>query len=585
MSKIRILSDQLASRIAAGEVVERPASAVKELLENALDADADRIDVQVEGDGTRLIRVADNGSGMDQDDVLLCLERHATSKLSEESQLEAVATLGFRGEALPSIASVARLTILSRLREAAAGTRAEVRCGILHDVHEDGCACGTIVEVRGLFSNVPARRKFLKSKRTELAHIEEVIRSQAVVCPEISFSLLVDGRAVLDLPAASPEQRLREVCRCQDETLLEVQAADSESGVAVKGWLLLPEAGGTVPLRICVNQRPVQDQMIRHAAAEGMQGLLMKGQHPAGALLLELAPELADINVHPAKREIRFRKAKEVHGAIARAVAEAVQRHQERLRSRFFAAPKKEQPRQDFFNERERLPVFQSAEPQPQFWEPPPLPCPAPPTVLPKEQPPALPFAQPQQKGSGLRLIGQFASLYMLCEQDDQLVVIDQHAAHERILYQQLRQNYEQRQLASQTLLFPVTVELRPEQADILEENSETVAWLGLEAEFFGGGTWIIKALPASVAHLPAQEVLTDILNGLAANLPDCMDKLLAAFACKAAVKAGSRLQPQEMLALLHDMAGSEFFSHCPHGRPALKAFCRQDVEKWFRRG
>jgi DNA mismatch repair protein MutL len=586
MSKIRILSDQLANRIAAGEVVERPASAVKELLENALDAGASRIDIQIEGDGTRLIRVADNGCGMDHDDVLLCLERHATSKISDEHGLESVATLGFRGEALPSIASVSRLTILSRLRDAAAGTRAEVRGGILYDVHEDGCASGTIVEVRGLFSNVPARRKFLKSKRTELAHIEEVIRSQAVAYPDISFSLQIDARSVLDLPSASPEQRLRDICRCPDATLLEL-TADGE--VAVHGWLLLPEESGTAPLRICVNRRPVQDRLLRHAAAEGLRGLLMKGQQPAGALLLELAPELADINVHPAKREIRFRNAGTAHQAVMQATAAAVQRHQERLRSRFFVAPKpQEEPqvwRQPFVVERD-IPLLQAAEPQAQSWEPP-QPVSAPPVVLPKEKTARPQLLQASEEGSTLRLIGQFANLYLLCEQDGQLVVIDQHAAHERILYQQLRQNYEHKQSARQGLLFPIIAELRPEQMELLEQEAETVAALGVEAEFFGGNTWLIKALPAAVAHLSPQEVLNDILNGMAAkaNLPDCLDKLLAELACKAAIKAGYRLQPQEMLALLNDMGGSEFFSHCPHGRPVMKIFSNQEVEKWFRRG
>jgi DNA mismatch repair protein MutL len=587
MSKIRILSDQLASRIAAGEVVERPASAVKELLENALDAGASRIDIHVEDDGTRLIRVADNGCGMDQDDVLLCLERHATSKLSEDSQLDAIATLGFRGEALPSIASVSRLTILSRANEAAAGTRAEVRCGILHDVHEAGCACGTVVEVRNLFANTPARRKFLKSRRTELAHIEEVIRSQALACPEISFSLQVDSRSVLDLPAASQEQRLRDVCRCPDSALLEL-AADGE--IAVKGWLLFPEESGAAVLRICVNRRPVQDRMLRHAAAEGMQGLLMKGQQPSGALLLELAPELADINVHPAKREIRFRNSGAAHQAVKNAVAEAVRRHQERLRSRLFAVPNDAgailtsapAPSGGNVGAKDFSPLHPQlvcvAEPQPQFGRQ---------TAQPQETPPQAvsspPLPMATERG-GLRLIGQLASLYLLCELDGQLVVIDQHAAHERIIYQQLRDNYQQRRPASQALLFPATVELKPEQADLLEKEREAVAALGVEAEFFGGSTWLIKALPALAAHLMPQEVLADILSGLAAAVPEYIDKLLASLACKAAVKAGSRLQAEEMLKLLEQMGGCAAFSHCPHGRPVLKIFSRQEMEKWFRR-
>uniref|UniRef100_UPI004055E8A7 DNA mismatch repair endonuclease MutL n=1 Tax=Candidatus Electronema sp. TaxID=2698783 RepID=UPI004055E8A7 len=588
MSKIRILSDQLASRIAAGEVVERPASAVKELLENALDAGASRIDIHVEDDGTRLIRVADNGCGMDQDDVLLCLERHATSKLTEDSQLDAITTLGFRGEALPSIASVSRLSIFSRTSEAAAGTRAEVRCGILHDVHEAGCACGTIVEVRNLFANIPARRKFLKSKRTELAHIEEVIRSQALACPEVAFTLYIDERKTLDLPAASLEQRLRAVCRWPDEELLAVEAAGE---LAVCGWLL-PSGSPAGLLRLCVNRRPVQDRMLRHAAAEGMQGLLMKGQQPAGALLLELTPELADINVHPAKREIRFRKSGEVHQAVKNAVAEAVRRQQERLRSRLFAVPNDAgailtsapAPSGDNLGAKDFSPLHPQlvyvAEPQPQFREQFAKPPEMPPSPAAASRPPML--LEPER--GGLRLIGQLAKLYLLCELDGQLVVIDQHAAHERIIYQQLRDNYQQRRPASQALLFPVTAELKPEQTDLLEKEREAVAALGVEAEFFGGNTWLIKTLPALAAHLPPQEVLADILDGLAAAVPEYMDKLLASLACKAAVKAGKRLQAEEMLKLLEQMGGCAAFSHCPHGRPVLKMFSPQEMEKWFKR-
>ncbi|MGX9727914.1 MAG: DNA mismatch repair endonuclease MutL [Candidatus Electronema sp. VV] len=578
MSKIRILSDQLASRIAAGEVVERPASAVKELLENALDAGASRIEIHIEDDGTRLIRVADNGCGMDQDDVLLCLERHATSKLTEDSQLDAIVTLGFRGEALPSIASVSRLSIFSRTSAAAAGTRAEVRCGILHDVHEAGCACGTIVEVRNLFANIPARRKFLKSKRTELAHIEEVIRSQALACPEVAFTLYIDERKTLDLPAASLEQRLRAVCRWPDEELLAVEAAGE---LTVRGWLL-PSGSPAGLLRLCVNRRPVQqDRMLRHAAAEGMQGLLMKGQQPAGALLLELAPELADINVHPAKREIRFRKSGETHQAVKNAVAEAVRQRQERLRSRLFAVPNNAgailtsapAPSGGNVGVKDFSPLQPQAvyvaEPQPQFREQ-------------FARSPEILLFEPEH--GGLRLIGQLSKLYLLCELDGQLVVIDQHAAHERIIYQQLWDNYQQRRPASQALLFPVTAELKPEQADLLEKERGAVAALGVETEFFGGSTWLIKTLPALAAHLPPQEVLADILDGLAAAVPEYMDKLLASLACKAAVKAGKRLQAEEMLKLLEQMGGCAAFSHCPHGRPVLKIFSPQDMEKWFKR-
>ncbi|MGB5686799.1 MAG: DNA mismatch repair endonuclease MutL, partial [Candidatus Electrothrix sp.] len=541
MSKIRVLSDHLANQIAAGEVVERPASVVKELLENALDAEADRINIQVEGDGTRLIRVVDNGVGMDQDDVLLCLERHATSKLIEESQLAAITTLGFRGEALPSIASVARMSLLSRLHTAEIGTRAEIRYGVLHDLHDDGCACGTIIEVRNLFGNLPARKKFLKSKRTELFHIEEVIRNQVLAHPDIAFSLQVDGRKTITLAAADQEQRVRDIFRysgkmldisCVSGCVSDCVSGNNEqAALSVSGFLLLPDALSTARLRILVNNRPVQDRMIRYAVAEGLKGLLMKGQQPVGALLLDLDSQLVDINVHPAKREIRFRNPNEIRRFLVRAVSEAVLRHQEEMRSELFSPSKAESKAETKVENKagnetsfpdswsNRSGQFENSEPRQgghpaqypvqnqdrnqgqrpgqgqyqgrdqsgksgqgdrQIYSAEPLPFASLPVagsegkklkgqggalklepeeqeVLIRKQPDQqleqYPEQHSEQRGqgyneqagdlqteqqlgySGLRLIGQFLNLYLLCEHDQQLVVIDQHAAHERILY------------------------------------------------------------------------------------------------------------------------------------------------------
>ncbi len=617
MSQIRILSDHLANQIAAGEVVERPASVVKELLENSLDAGADRVDIQVEGGGTSLIRIVDNGTGMDADDVMLSIERHATSKLIEESQLAAIATLGFRGEALPSIGSVSRMVILSRTRDAEIGTRAEIRFGSLRDVHEAGCARGTIIEVRHLFGNLPARKKFLKSKRTELAHIEEVIYSQSLAHPRIAFSLQVDGgRKKIALPATDSEQRMRDVYRYRD-TLLPIQAESGrEDGLQLSGYLLLPEASASAKLRVLVNSRPVQDRMIRHAVIEGMQGFLMKGHSPAGALLLELSPELIDINVHPAKREIRFRKASDVHRFIIHAVSEATQQYQDQKRSEVFALPESApSPSQDKIpmpweagGRNTDLPKSMepaapavnrpghtaTASPAPVMPVMPDRPgTPSRPTMptMPMSPSVAAP-AEQQVRYSGLTLIGQFLQLYLLCEHDGQLVVIDQHAAHERILFQQLRQGYLDQSLVSQCLLFPVSIDLAPDHADTMEKEADAVAAFGVEAEFFGDSSWVIKALPALVGKTSPEEVLTDILDGLAnrstestaAVVPEYIDTLLASMACKAAIKAGNRLQPEEMLDLLRRMEESEIFSHCPHGRPVIKSFSRQEIEKWFHR-
>ena len=619
MSQIRVLADHLANQIAAGEVVERPASVVKELLENSLDAGADRIDIQVEGGGTRLIRVNDNGLGMDADDVMLCLERHATSKLLDESQLSAIATLGFRGEALPSIGSVSRMTILSRTRDAAIGTRADLRYGILHSVHEDGCARGTTVEVRSLFGNLPARKKFLKTKRTELSHIEEVIRSQALAHPDISFSLQVEGRTSFSYSCAEPEQRLRDVFRYEDVLLPIHAATDTEDGLEVNGFFLLPETSGSRQLRILVNSRPVQDRMIRHAVLEGLRGFLMKGHQPAGALLLNISPELVDINVHPAKREIRFRKSNQVHDFMIMAVAQAVRLYQEQVRSELFTVPKAqddegEEQQQLFVQQREpvqgSLPGLESNPPvltQSGFIPPvkpaiAPLVSSEPKTaplaeVTPIHEPSAAPAESapetaPETRVGNLTLIGQFLKLYLLCEHDGQLVVIDQHAAHERIIYQRLRRGYEERKIPCQGLMFPATVELDPDHAEIMEKEEQIVADLGVEAEYFGDSTWMVKGLPAQVSHLSPDEVLTDILDGLANRsgsglstvVPECIDNLLASMACKAAIKAGNRLRPEEMIELLQQMGSSDVFSHCPHGRPVIKTFSRREIEKWFHR-
>ncbi len=610
MSQIRILSEHLANQIAAGEVVERPASVVKELLENSLDSGADRVDVQIEGGGTRLIRVVDNGLGMDGDDVLLSLERHATSKLTDESRLAAIATLGFRGEALPSIGSVSRMTILSRTRDAATGTRADIRYGVLHGVHEDGCARGTSIEVRSLFGNLPARKKFLKTRRTELSHIDEVVRSQSLAHPRVAFSLQIEGRKAFDFPATDCEQRVRDVFG-YTEALLPVQAAsEGDDFLRVNGYLLLPDAAQSSRLRIFVNSRPVQDRMIRHAVMEGLQGFLMKGSQPAGALLLELSPELVDVNVHPAKLEIRFRNAQAVHRFLVGSVARAIQRYQDQVRSDLFALPEHDgeaevgenraPPVNEFTSEpvvqRQTIPLEPvTHRPSTQTMGSSPGRVPVDTPVLPRPVMTADSVSDrstKQTEFAGLNLIGQFQQLYLLCEHDSQLVIIDQHAAHERILYQRLRRGFEQQKIPRQTLMFPVTIELGPDHAEVMEKEVEAVAALGLQVEYFGDSTWVINAVPALVSRLAPQDVLTDVLDGLrnrsstgvSGVVPEYIDNLLASMACKAAIKAGNRLQPKEMLELLQQMENSEVFSHCPHGRPVIKTFNRQEIEKWFHR-
>ncbi|WP_028585590.1 DNA mismatch repair endonuclease MutL [Desulfogranum mediterraneum] len=653
MSRIRILSEHLSNQIAAGEVVERPASVIKELIENSVDAGAGRIDIQVEGSGVRRMRVADDGCGMVEDDVLLCLERHATSKIRDESQLAAIATLGFRGEALPSIGSVARMTILSRARERDTGTRAEIRYGVLHAVHEAGCSTGTIIEIQNLFANVPARKKFLKSARTETSHIEEAVRNQAMAMPELGFSLQLDQRKVLDYPPGGDlERRVRQVFRYDGPLLsLEHCGAGADETLQVGGYLLLPEAisGRRAKLRFLVNGRAVQDRMLRHSVIEGLQGFLMKGYQPAGVVTIQLPPEQVDVNVHPAKREIRFRNAQQIHGLVSRVVAAAIQAHQEHTREQLFT------PAATGAGERavERVREQEGAGPVAEALEQMPLPGPAPgrqPTgaspsgwsrsaaaeqaeprqarepgrpskvagaeqqeaeplsaaadLLTREpSPPGSPtpaeqqqlepeqLGEPGQAFGGLRLIGQLFSLYLLCEKDGHFIVIDQHAAHERILYGQLKQDYLERTIPRQRLLYPASVELGPDQMETLERYQDELVQFGLEVDYFGDTTWVIKSVPAMIGFQEPAATLHELLEALAGQggrpqgfVAGVVDELLASMACKAAIKAGNRLAPEEMMGLLEQMEASGVFSHCPHGRPVIKLFSRTDLEKWFHR-
>ncbi|MBM9529392.1 DNA mismatch repair endonuclease MutL, partial [Desulfoprunum benzoelyticum] len=339
MAKIHILPEHLANQIAAGEVIERPASVVKELLENSLDAGATRIEIEIEGGGIRLIRVIDNGEGMDEDDVLLCLERHGTSKIREDRDLAAIATLGFRGEALPSIGSVSHMTITSRPAGADLGTEAVVAYGKLVKIHAIGAAQGTRFEVAHLFGNTPARRKFLRTVRTEQAHIEEVVKNYALGSPETTIVLRVDGREILHLDRTlSLQQRL---ARLMPAAVPLLGVGDPDAGTPpprVFGYLALPEA--TLPaaarLRLFVNGRAVRDRMMTHAVIEGLRGFLMKGRNPAGMIHLIVAAAEVDVNVHPAKHEVRFRHSRDIHLLISEAVARAMGHYQQEVQGRIF---------------------------------------------------------------------------------------------------------------------------------------------------------------------------------------------------------------------------------------------------------
>ena len=615
MSKIRILPEQLANRIAAGEVVERPASVVKELLENSLDAGASRIEIEIEGSGTRLIRVIDNGEGMDEDDMLLCLERHGTSKIATDQDLAAISSLGFRGEAIPSIGSVSRMTITSRLQDAPLGARVVLDYGKVIKVHEIGCSRGTIFEIRSLFGNTPARRKFLRTSRTELAHIEEVVKSYALAAPTTAFILRVDEREVLHFEdSQSLPDRLAAILHYQGQFMEVGRAGNEDSRAAtVHGWLLPPDAivAGSAGIRLLVNGRAIRDRMIVHAVAEGLRNFLMKGRNPAGLIHLRLPPEDVDVNVHPTKQEIRLRDSQAIHQMISQAVEQTMQGHQKKLQSTIFrAAPSQDyrpqpEPASQPVSRQSKSPTiplpFPSA-PKPFLSKPTAPPAAAPSlqtaepvaavfssithSVPPTQQ--ALPVAK--APGHGLKVIGQYADLYIFCQSDNgDLLVVDQHAAHERLLFEELKRQFLQGHIASQTLLFPATVELSLAETECVDHHATEIRQMGFTVREFGGNSFIISAVPAMARQSNPGELFIDILARFGhgeekKGKGSLLDDILASMACKAAVKAGNRLHALEIDALLTRMARADLFSHCPHGRPVLKHFTATEVKKWFHR-
>jgi DNA mismatch repair protein MutL len=629
MAKIRILPEQLANQIAAGEVVERPASVVKELVENCLDAGANRIEVEIEGGGTRLIRVIDNGSGMDEDDLLLCLERHGTSKLVTEEDLAAIATLGFRGEAIPSIGSVCQLTITSRPHDAPLGTRVVLDYGKLVKAHEFGCSYGTTCEIRNLFGNTPARRKFLRTARTELGHIEEVVKNYSLCSPDITFILRLDGRDSLSLDRRQSIAQRLAVIMHHDGPFIEVDNGARQAGDRrVTGFLIPPEKVtiGPARLRVFVNGRVIRDRMIIHAVTEGMRGFLMKGKNPSGLIHLTIPPTEVDVNVHPAKHEVRFRNTREIHELINQSVAKAMRDQQAAMKMVLFSSDRSSDPTAipvDSYRaeempmsmtapsssgagQKEDIPhrpagpppakplrpgsgSTQACQPQSLLATAEPLPKTA--FHLDKDIAPEFPKrAEPQSPIHNLLVIGQFDDLYIFCRNSQGLLIIDQHAAHERLLYEKLRSQYLAAAIVRQTLMFPVTVDLSLFQSQLVEKHSEEIDRMGFSIRDFGGNTFIISAIPALAGTTNPRDLFLDILEQFGSESSSSdrgggrLDTVLATMACKAAVKAGTSLSLSEIDKLLSEMARADLFSHCPHGRPVAKQFTRDEIKRWFYR-
>ena len=666
MNRIRLLPEQVANQIAAGEVIERPASVVKELVENALDAQASRVTVEIQAGGRSLIRVVDDGTGMSRDDALLCLERHATSKIQRAQDLAAISTMGFRGEALPSIASVSRFTLTTLEREGATpeGTQISISGGKILQVKSAGSAPGTSVEVRQLFFNLPARRKFLRTEETEAAHIQHYLTLAALAFPEVAITFLKDGRLLWQLPplksgsdTATQLVAVRERLRAlygseqkllpidfvaklngddaspeQEESTENSQAkGPSRDGLRLWGFIGAPGLSRATrdDQHLFVNRRPVENRGLNFALLEGYHTALMKGRYPVCCLFLELDPAAVDVNIHPAKREVKFHHEPDIRRLVAQAVRQALlDFHQaprspahpsgEPVRSPVPAPqPMQPEPRLDTQLIEKTLPGLPAALTHGLTPQEPPrgtqpalrmgfAPAAAPPkTAVESRGASQLPEASPAPESAHtvvprasavpllnvpLRLVGVIGKLYVVLESDRGLVLLDQHAAHERILFEQMLSRLEHNdQAPSQRLLLPGTVELSVRDAEFLRQQLPVLTRLGVGLSEFGERTFLLDALPPFVKAPDSRRFVLELVDQLKAagqevNTLRLGEAVVAKTVCRHAVKANDPLAGRELEKLIENLRRCLMPYTCPHGRPTMIEMNFRELEKKFGR-
>jgi DNA mismatch repair protein MutL len=606
MSRIHLLPEEVASQVAAGEVIERPASVVKELVENSLDAKATRIEVAIKRGGSSQIVVVDDGTGMDRDDALLCLERNATSKLRRSEDLANILTLGFRGEALPSIASVSRFRLATREHAALAGTEVIVNGGRIETVRDGGEAPGTQIEVRSLFYNLPARRKFLRSENTEASHVEHHLQLQAIGHPGTGFVYLRDERLIFQLaPAKHLHDRIRDLCGAQlAEQLVALPELDFD-GLRLSGFVGKPGVSRSTRAQqyVFVNGRAVENNTVNFGLREGYHTALMKGQHPVTFLFVDMDPAAVDVNVHPAKREVRFRDP----GKIREAIVESVRKALESTRtgwSQTFAPPLQNKERELPRLEKASAPPVAKSAPIPE----------TPALIKPREQvtlrhdwsslplqpaelkplfsapePAAIQSAAPKSALQNFKILGVLGKLYVLMENAEGLVLVDQHAAHERILFEQLRERMEKLDVPAQRLLMPLTINVGPHDADWITRNADTLHKMGIGIEPFGSGTFKIDTLPQFLRGGDPLQLIRDIIEELRETSKTTSklrlgEDVIAKTVCRAAVKANDYLREPELVRLIQDLLACELPYCCPHGRPTMIQMSYGELEKKFGR-
>jgi len=589
MGRITKLPEDLANQIAAGEVVERPASVIKELVENAIDAEARRITITTEYGGKKLIRVEDDGIGMDPGDARLSLDRHATSKIRRADDLGAIVTLGFRGEALPSMASVSHFRMRTRARGDVSGTEVRVNAGVLESVVEAGGPEGTLVEVGDLFYNLPARRKFLKSDAAESAQISKTVTQLALCYPAVGFTLVNAGRKIVACPpVANISDRLYQLYGERSDL---VAVERGSHGVRVHGFIAaLAEHGPTRgPQHVFVNRRIVRDKTIAHAIFDAYSVASNKERSPEVHLFLEIPPERVDVNVHPTKAEVRFTEQSLVHEVVRRAVGDALGQG---------SAPELTLRPSDVMPGRplpQAIPGVLSGGTYPNRWTS---------TAGGQStgvQSAGLQSPEVQDKGgqgtrvpsvSGLRPLiplGQFRDTFIVAIDDEGIAIIDQHVAHERVLFERIMERLTERPLESQRLLLPLVLELAPAERDALVSRRDALERFGFEIDDFGGDSVRVSAIPALLPREECEAALRSLANDLEGldrglDIHEGLKRIAALTACHAAVKANYPLTMEKMAHILEELRATEYSTVCPHGRPVMLRITRREVEKNFER-
>jgi len=591
-TRIRILPENLTNKIAAGEVVERPASVVKELVENSLDAGCREVVVEIEAGGRRLIRVTDDGSGMSREDALLSLERHATSKIASDDDLFTLSTLGFRGEALPSIASVSRFTLATRQGGGIEGTEIYAEGGRIKEVKACGMAEGTVITVRNLFFNTPARLKFMKSAETEAGHVGDLLTRLAISRPEVRFTYLNDGKTVFKALNGTMEERVASLLGRSIAGALYPLDATVE-GVTVRGLVARPDVSRSAAshLYTYINGRFIRDRVVQHAILQAYRNFLERGRYPVVVLFVEVPAGEVDVNVHPTKHEVRFRQQGVVHDVIQGVIEEALRPtpwlHRDTPTLAPPPVPSVREPTvssERVAQVRELLVNYRpSSAPSRAFFEPSP--------VVPVPDRPS--GVTEHSKGLGyfsrLAIIGQFHASYILCQDGSDLIIIDQHAAHERVAFERLKGQFAAGGVEGQGLLFPDTLELSHREAAELRGHREELRRMGFDLEEFGGTTWVVKGIPRLLAGKDYLRILRDSLEefqaiGANRSVTDAVEEILARIACHSVVRGEHSLTSGQIEALFLQMDATDFSTNCPHGRPVLQRLTLAEVERMFKR-